>query len=377
MPELPVVLDNNLILLLLLFFLTVIYLNLFYWVIFYRISTFKEPAGNTAEQGISVVICARDEYVRLKENLPLILEQDYPNYEVIVVNHASDDDSSYLLARLSEHYPHLRIVEMKENLNFFTGKKFPLSIGIKSAKNDIVLLTDADCKPAGREWISLMQKRCVAPAEIVLGYGPYESRKGFLNKLIRFDTAMIAVQYLSAALAGFPYMGVGRNIGYRKALFYKNKGFISHYRLDSGDDDLFINSVADRKNTRISLDPGSFTWSEPKRKFRDWFRQKKRHLSTGGFYKFKHKVFLGSYILTQFLFYALFIFFLASGHFVPLALALFFVKLSCQMFVLGKCLSRLQEKHLWMYIPFFEIFFLLLNTLISVSNLFIKPDKWK
>lgn len=377
MPELSVVPNNGFLLLFILFILTFVFLNLYYWVIFYRLAIHKEKAEKISEQGVSVVICARDEYSRLKENLPLILEQNYSNYEVLVVNHASDDDSSFLLARLAEHYPHLKIIEIKENLNFFTGKKFPLSIGIKSAKNDIVLLTDADCKPAGENWISTMQQFCVDPAEIVLGYGPYGYKKGILNKLIRFDTAIIAVQYLSCALAGIPYMGVGRNIEYRKSLFYQNKGFTSHYRIDSGDDDLFINSVANNTNTRISLDPESFTFSEPKTKFRDWILQKKRHLSTGRFYRVRHKVLLGSYALAQFLFYFFFVLLLVFNHGVPLVLTIFFVKLFSQMFVFGKCMSRLQEKKIWIYIPFFEIFFLLLNTSISVSNLFSKPNKWK
>lgn len=377
MPELSVVPNNGFLLLFILFILTFVFLNLYYWVIFYRLAIHKEKAEKINEQGVSVVICARDEYFRLKENLPLILEQDYSNYEVLVVNHASDDDSSFLLARMAEHYPHLKIIEIKENLNFFTGKKFPLSIGIKSAKNDIVLLTDADCKPAGKNWISTMQQFCVDPAEIVLGYGPYGYKKGILNKLIRFDTVIIAVQYLSCALAGIPYMGVGRNIEYRKSLFYQNKGFTSHYRIDSGDDDLFINSVANNTNTRIILDPESFTFSEPKTKFRDWILQKKRHLSTGRFYRVQHKVLLGSYALSQFLFYFLFVFLLVFNHAVPLVLTIFFVKLFSQMFVFGKCMSRLQEKKIWIYIPFFEIFFLLLNTSISVSNLFSKPNKWK
>ncbi len=377
MPELSVVPNNGFLLLFILFILTFVFLNLYYWVIFYRLAIHKEKAEKINEQGVSVVICARDEYSRLKENLPLILEQNYSNYEVLVVNHASDDDSSFLLARMAEHYPQLKIIEIKENLNFFTGKKFPLSIGIKSAKNDIILLTDADCKPAGKNWISMMQQFCVDPAEIVLGYGSYEHKKGLLNKLIRFDTAIIAVQYLSCALAGIPYMGVGRNIEYRKSLFYQTKGFTSHYRIDSGDDDLFINSVANNKNTRIILDPESFTFSEPKTKFNDWILQKKRHLSTGRFYRVQHKVLLGSYALSQFLFYLFFVLLLVFNHAVPLVLTIFFVKLFCQMFVFGKCMVRLQEKKIWIYIPFFEIFFLLLNTWISVSNLFSKPNKWK
>ena len=213
----------------------------FYWAFFWRLGRYRNKVMERKPTGVSVVICAHNEYHHLKESLPLILEQDYPDFEVLVVNHSSDDDTHYLLNELEERHPHLKIISIKEDLNFFSGKKFPLSIGIKSAKHDMVLLTDADCKPASRYWIRQMQSAFTPKTEVVLGYGPYNRSPGLLNKLIRFDTAHIAIQYLSYALAGIPYMGVGRNLSYLKQVFYKNNGFISHYRIRSGDDDLFIN----------------------------------------------------------------------------------------------------------------------------------------
>ena len=172
-------------------------------------------------------------------------------------------------------------------------------------------------------------------------------------------------------------MGVGRNIAYRKSLFIKSKGFTSHYRVDSGDDDLFINSVANKNNTRVVIDPESFTFSEPKIKLSEWIRQKKRHLSTGRFYRFRHKLLLGSYSISQFLFYLFFVLLLVFNYAFPLVLAIFVVKLFSQMFTFGKCMSRLQEKKIWMLIPFFEIFFLFLNTSLALTNMFAEPNKWK
>jgi cellulose synthase/poly-beta-1,6-N-acetylglucosamine synthase-like glycosyltransferase len=364
------------ILLLIFAFLFVIQL-FFYGFFFLKFVTYKNAPLPDKKAGVSVVICARNEYNRLKENLPLILTQDYPLFEVVVVNHASEDDTAFLLARMAEEYPHLKIVEMHENLNFFDGKKFPLSIGIKSAKYDQLLLTDADCIPAGPQWITHMAAGFSKEKSIVIGYGGYQTTKGFLNRLIRFDTVHIALQYLSFALAGVPYMGVGRNMAYRKSLFYEKKGFIAHYNIHSGDDDLFINHAASRKNTRVVADPQSFTLSEPKTKVKEWWIQKKRHLSTGRYYKFKHKFLLGLYTLSTVLFYGLFILLLALNYTMIPVLALFMLRLAFQYIIFRKTLTRLNEKGIWLIVPFFEVLMIFINMALSVSAMVSKETKWK
>lgn len=350
---------------------------LYYWLIFIRMAIRNEKPVSRDSQGVSVVICSRDGYSHLKENLPFILDQDHPDFEVVVVNNNSDDDSAYFLARLAEEQPRLKIVEIKQNLNFFTGKKFPLSIGIKSAHHDLILLTDVDCKPVTRKWLSTMQAAFSDSTDIVLGYGGYKKTKGLLNKLIRFDVVQIAIQYFSFALAGFPYMGVGRNMAYRKSLFFKNNGFISHYNISSGDDDLFINRVANRKNTRIVIDPDSFTYSEPKKTLSEWMIQKRRHLSTGMFYRWQHKILLGLYSISIVLFYAFFVYLLVLDYNISLVLALFFIRLASQLVIFRKCTIRLKEKGLWPYIPFLEILILLINGFLSFTALFSKPVTWK
>ena len=190
---------------------------------------------------VSVIICAKNEEANLRENLPLIMEQDYPEFEVLVVNDASTDGTEELLRDMKLRYPHLNTTSIVENVHIRQGKKLALTIGIKGATYDWVVLTDADCKPAGRKWLHTMQSNFSRDCHIVLGIGKYDRKKGLLNILIRFDTLYTALQYTGFAMAGHPYMGVGRNLAYRKSLFFNNKGFASHYELESGDDDLFIN----------------------------------------------------------------------------------------------------------------------------------------
>ncbi|MDP4280525.1 MAG: glycosyltransferase [Bacteroidota bacterium] len=357
--------------------LTSLILILYDWLVYFRLARYKDKTETRKEEGVSVVICARNEYYHLQDNLPAILSQDYPNFEVIVVNNSSDDDSSFLLSQMAEKDHRLKIVEIQENLNFFNGKKFPLSIGIKSAKNDLILLIDADCKPSSDQWIRKMQQSFDKNIKVVLGYGAYARRKGLLNILIRFDTVQIAIQYLSWALAGSPYMGVGRNMAYRKSLFYENQGFISHYKILSGDDDLFVNRVSRKNNTHINIDPQSITLSEPETKFSNWVIQKRRHLSTGKYYRFKHKLMLGTHSVSEVLFWGLTIGLVSILYNWIIILSIFVVRTTSQLIVNRKCMRHLGEKRLWGFSPLLSLEMILLNTIFAFLNIVNKKNRWK
>jgi len=363
--------------LLLLAFATIIQL-VYYWVIYGKVAFFKQKNEFVrSDQAVSVIVCARDEYYNLKENLPLLLTQDYSTYEVVVVNHGSEDDTQYLLRDLAKEHSHLKIVNLPQDLNFFTGKKFPLSIGIKSAKYDILLFTDADCIPRSNQWVRRMAANFTEGTEIVLGYGAYRKLNSLLNLLIRFDTTRIAMNYLGFARAGMPYMGVGRNMAYRKSLFYKQNGFISHYRIQSGDDDLFINKAATNKNTRIEIQPEAHTVSLPKTSLNQWIRQKRRHLMTGGYYKTTHKFSLGLFAATQVFFWAAVISLLAIWYQPYIVLGLLITRLFSQLFITGKVMKKLTEKGFLLLVPLFELFLMIISPVLALANVFKKPVKWR
>lgn len=351
---------------------------IYYWYVFGKVAFHKvaKQKISDAKPPVSVIICAKNEYHNLVKFLPIVLEQDYPEYQVVVVNDASDDDTFYLLRELSDKYKHLMVVTIQENLNFFTGKKFPLSLGIKSAKHEYLLLTDADCCPVGPDWISSMQQGFVDKTQIVLGYGAYTEQKGLLNKIIRFDTVHVAMQYLGFALSGMPYMGVGRNLAYKSELFYNSGGFIKHYKLISGDDDLFINQVAKKVNTSVQLAHESFTYSKAKQTFSSWLHQKRRHLTTGGFYKFKHKFFLGLFSLSQILFFTTLIV-LVLNEVEPILLgSVFLLRLITQLVIVKKSMIKLKERNFLFWVPFFELFLLIINTWLSIVGFFSKKTQW-
>jgi hypothetical protein len=213
--------------------------------------------------------------------------------------------------------------------------------------------------------------------KIVLGYSPYKKRKGLVNALIRFDAFHAGMQYLSLALAGMPYMGVGRNLLYHKELFFQNKGFINHYTISSGDDDLFINRVANRKNTGIVASRESFVWTEPKRSMAQWFQQKRRHYTTGGHYRFGHQLVLGLYAILQLLFWVPMIILLSLKFAWVIILAVLLLKLVNQMVVFGMVMKRFQIKDLIPWVPFLELAMILINSSIMMTNMIRKPVKWK
>ena len=242
-------------------FTTVTAIQLFYYTGFFGRIAFYKPKVKSKSQNhpVSVIICARDEDENLARNLPGVLVQSYPStYEVVAINDNSLDDSKYILQELKKTFKSLHVVELTQEAVHISGKKYPLSIGIREAKHEVLLLTDADCVPASEHWITKMQDGYDDNIEIVLGYGAYHKKKGLLNKLIRFETFHTALQYLSYALAGMPYMGVGRNLSYKKSLFFKNKGFSSINNIPSGDDDLFINKAATKKQYCCSNRPGCY-----------------------------------------------------------------------------------------------------------------------
>lgn len=332
-------------------------IQIFYYAWFFgRVAFYKrKPKQQSQQHPVSVVVCARDEDENLARNLPGVLVQDYrSSYEVVAVNDNSVDDSKYILQELKKTFKSLNVVELTQEAKLISGKKYPLSIGIREAKHEVLLLTDADCVPSSEHWVEKIQDGYDTDIEIVLGYGAYHKRKGLLNKLIRFETFHTALQYLSYALAGMPYMGVGRNLSYKKSLFIRNKGFSSINHIPSGDDDLFINKVATKNNTAVVIDPDAVTRSIPKTTWKGWLRQKSRHYSTAKFYKPKHKFLLGLYFATQFIFYPL-VAAVAIFYDWRFALALFGLRFLFQGFILYKAMMKMGEKDLWPWYLFLDM----------------------
>lgn len=354
-------------------------IQLIYWFfVFPRVLFYKPVLSNIKRFPVSVIICARDEEANLKANLPLILEQDYPDYEVVVVNDASGDGTEDLLNKLQRQYSHLRTTFIRESDHIREGKKLALTVGIKAAKHDRLLLTDADCSPTTKQWIYFMQQNFTRNKKIVLGYGGYRRGKGLINLISRYEAFFIALQYFGMSLAGFPYMGTGRNLAYRRTLFFENRGFASHYELTSGDDDLFINEVARKANTSIEIHPESFTLSDTEITWKDWYYQKKRHLTTGSRYRFSTKLVVGLELMTRMIFYPAFILLLAFHVLIPYVLGLFLFRMLLTSVIIKLGMGRLNEKYLLLPSPLLDFALPWAHLFMVFSNyVATKRARWK
>jgi cellulose synthase/poly-beta-1,6-N-acetylglucosamine synthase-like glycosyltransferase len=374
--------DYNNISLLVLFYIfaSAAAVQLFYYFFFYLSVYLKEPYNKKNNfQPVSVIICARNEAENLKNFLPAVLEQDYADYEVIVVNDCSEDNSYAVLAGFLKKYPHLRISTINKDPNFSHNKKFAQFIGIKAAKNEILLFTDADCKPESNKWLEGMTAHFEEKIDFVLGYGGYLIEKGMLNKYIRYDSFTNAIQYLGMAIRGVPYMGVGRNLSYRRSVFFENKGFGSHNHVVSGDDDLLVNTIAKRGNTHVEYSLETHTRSIPASTFNNWINQKKRHLATAPYYKARDKFLLITEPFTRLLFYSALIILLSFLFLWPWVLAVFGLRLITQITVFSLDRKKLNEPGLLAYLLIFDIFSPLINGIILLSNnrIISGKNRWK
>ncbi|MFB6342830.1 glycosyltransferase [Saccharicrinis sp. FJH2] len=355
--------------------------QLFYYLWFYSRIIFTKLSKDINANNlppVSVVISAKNEQYNLPEYLPSILEQDYPDFQVVVVDDCSEDETWDILEQLKKKYTNLYTTRIHFDPIFKHGKKMALSLGIKAAQNDILVFTDADCMPAGKDWLRRVVSNYNDNTEVVIGYSPVLKDKGFINRMIRYDNVFTGIQYLGSALAKKPYMGVGRNLSYKKSLFFSQKGFSPYIQLMSGDDDLFINKVATKTNCAVEISPDAHVLTKAKNSWKDWIIQKRRHLTTGRYYRFGDKWRLGVEIGSRFLFYVTFIMALILIPYTWIVIAVFGLRFLVQGLIINLSAKKLKQPHLLFTFWLFDIVMPLLNAWLSFKNMRNpKGIKWK
>ncbi|MPR34976.1 glycosyltransferase [Salmonirosea aquatica] len=359
-----------------------VFIQLFYYLfVFSKLMRHDPPtaAYAGAPEGVSVLVCAWNELENLRELLPLLNAQEYPLFEIVVLDDRSQDGTEDFLKEHADQWRHVRFIRIDKEFPHITAKKYALTVGMKHARYPLALMTDADCRPIGTDWIASMVGQLGPDKEIVLGFSPYYKEKGLLNWFIRCETFYTAIQYLSLARAGWPYMGVGRNLMYRTRLFFEHKGFYQHKHILGGDDDLFMNQAATRTNTSINLDPESFVYSIPKTTWSDWLRQKRRHLSVGNYYQRGNKLRLGllsgSHTGTWFVGIATLLWGLFSHDTLLLQIlgAVFALRWLVQLIVLGGINSRLDRTVNWLSFIGMDIAFFIYY--VGMSGLILSRKK--
>lgn len=352
-----------------------IYLCLYYGLYHFRVGRWGLKKEGQVPQGdlppVSVVLTARNDAAWLKENLVYLLEQDYPDFEVVVVNYLSTDDTEFVLKLLKDYYPHLKVVPFKEDVNLFQGKKYPLSIGIKSAKNDILMLADPDCTPKNLLWLKGMVRGYREQGtQVVLGYCGVKRTKTLLGMLQQYDSLAYGAQYLGSALLGHPYTGSGRNLSYRRSFFFSQGAFISHYDVADGSDDLFVYQNATRKNTAVCIDSDACLTAEPRKRFYQWHDERRHRVATRNRHSFWGRLRESLPAWTNVVFYAAAVLLLLRGTLPWVAVAAAAVlKWAWQIVCFSRLTKRFEGGYIHFAAPLFEIYFIIANTILILLPL--------
>ena len=363
--------------LIILFGTIVLFQILYYVTLFFRFSCHKQKQIEYQENlPVSIVVVAKNEAHYLLKTLPELLNQDYPQFEVLVVNDNSNDETPQLVRDFQNRYPNLKLVDLESSVTNIKGKKFPLSLGLKAATYEHLLLTDADCLPASNQWIKLMARHFNNNTKIVLGFNSARKKIGFFNAFIRYDKLHQAIQYFSYCLAKIPFMGVGQNLAYTKSIFFNNKGFASQNHLQFGDDDLFINQVATSTNCAIEYQEEAHTISRPNSNFSVWFLLKVFRSRTRKLYTYSNRFLLNfyhflmtfSYVVLGFSIY----FTLNNLIYLSIVIAILLIKFTIQHVCFGLSAVKLNERGLIPYILVFDIIFAILNPVVYVVSKFRK-----
>ena len=360
-------------------FVAVVAVQLVYYLIIFGKFAFAHAQETTPKRvPVSVIVCAKNEAEKVKQFIPLLAEQDYPDFELVLIDDASSDDTLDIFEEFEKQYSNIRLVKVENNEAFWGNKKYALTLGIKAARKEYLLFTDADCYPTSKDWITNMTSRFTVNKTIVLGYGAYEKVKNsFLNKLIRFDAMLTATQYFAWAKIGRPFSGEGRNLAYKKEEFFKVNGYIDHMSIRMGEDALFLNQAAKGKNTTICYTPESFTYSEPKKSFKAWRKQKRRQVFTAKFFSGFDKFQLRFFFLSQLSFIILAVVLFALQYNWMFMVPVVALRYLASWLTMGYSAAKLKEKDTVYWYPVIEIILTFTQLNVFFTNLFSKPAHWK
>ncbi|WP_198675438.1 glycosyltransferase [Pleomorphovibrio marinus] len=341
----------------------------------------SEDTSDTAGVGVSVVIAARNELNNLQQLIPRLFEQVYDTFEVIIVNDRSSDGTEDFLREASTNHPNLRVVNIRYLPDHVTAKKYALTLGIKVAKHNVILLTDADCLPLSKNWIKRMSYPVrILEKDFALGHGSYQVLPGLLNKFIQYETLLTALYYFSFGLWRAPFMGVGRNLCYKKDFFMDKKAFKDLWHINGGDDDLFVNKYANKGNTAMVIHPESVTLSMPKENFRAYFEQKKRHFHVGKYFRTKDKLKFGVYTMSHLLFWLSglgIILYSRDWEPIGLVLGLILLRAILHYSIFKNAKLKLEGMGQVLWTMFFDLLYMVYFWVIGTKGYLSKTVRWK
>ncbi|WNJ19593.1 glycosyltransferase [Pontibacter sp. G13] len=321
---------------------------------------------------ISVVIAAKNEAANLWRCLESVRNQEYGDFEVILVLDRCEDHSLEIAEEFQLTFPQLRIIEVHNVPEDWSPKKYALQMGIEAARYDLLAFTDADCvlEP---QVLAHVNRQSQDGNEVILGLGWYERRSGWLNRFIQFETYYVAFQYIGAAALGMAYMGVGRNLAYRRKAYERVGGMEAIREHLSGDDDLLVNQAAQAGRVGTMIAPGSRSWSIPKESFAGWVRQKNRHVSASHQYSLSSKTLLGAFHGSHIGMYVATILTCWQIETSLAGFSLYIIRLLLSWWMVRKTGSKLGSPTLGAAFPILDLLFFLYNLSIVPFGLINQP----
>lgn len=323
---------------------------------------------------VSVIIFAKNSASELQNKLSFVLKQNYPTFEVVLINNVSIDNTSEILEDYKEKHANIKIIDVENTEAFWASKKYALTLGIKAAKYNHLLFTEANAKPVSEFWISEMIHKFTTTKSIILGYSKYKKEGSLTNIFIRFVNLLTAIKCFTFAKSGTPFMGFKANLAYNKSDFFKVNGFINHLKINNGETDLFLKDAATKQNITYTIEKDSFIEIENPKSFKSWLSEYRENSLLMKNYKLKHRFLLSFFNLSKLIFYVLtiFLFFFYSWKtIVPFVLSYFLV----QYVVIGLSAKKLKEPYLIFLLPFLEISLLLIQISIFIANFISKPNR--
>lgn len=234
-----------------------------------------EEAFMKADQGISgsyfpkvsIIAYSFTEFEETENYLEMVMSQDYPNFEVILVNEGSADSTGLLTERIGKKYgDRLYITFIPHDAHNLSRRKLAYTVGMKAAKGEIALTTASNCRIPSRRWLSEMMKPFVEDStiDIVLGYTHVDFRElhGAGKWYRQMDATLTACQWIGSAMLEKPYRGDCFNLAYRRQIFFEQKGYSHTIHLVNGDDDIFLTPIMDGFNTAVAISPASILTTE-------------------------------------------------------------------------------------------------------------------
>lgn len=319
---------------------------------------------------VSVVIYVKNKAFLLEEHIPIFLEQSYPNFELVLVNHASSDHSLEVIEGLMERYPNIKLVNVENKERFWANKKYALTLAVKASSHDCILYTELDSLPMTNQWIQSTVDQFVGDKSIVMAPVQYTAKNPFL----RYIDAIHQLQSFSFANLGNPFRASKANFAFSKDEFFRVKGYISHLDIPVGITTLFLKDAGNKKNTAVALNHDNFVCAKQKVTWATFWDRQLREAQLFQYYNFKNKFLLSVFNLSKLALYltlpiGLFVNWQVYGGILLSYYLLYY--LSC-----SKSLIKLKEQKLLYILPILDLYYAIHLMLLFLASKFIRPKTW-